>query len=86
MLSRRWRARLGLFAAFSLGSLSIGSLAVRSAEHRRLLRAYFAGRAAGQGGAPAQAANSASPLPSVGTSVDGMSPVAQSLPRPSAPR
>jgi hypothetical protein len=85
MLSRRWRARLGVFAAFSLGSLSIGSLAVRSAEHRRLLRAYFAGRAAGQGGAPAQA-QSVSPLPPAETSADQMSPVARSLPRPSAPR
>ena len=84
MLSRRWRARLGVFAAFSLGSLSIASLAVRSAEHRRLLRAYFAGRAAGQG-VPAQAATSAS-LPHADPSADDMSPVAQSLPRPSAPR
>jgi hypothetical protein len=86
MFSRRWRARLGVFAAFSLGSLSIASLAVRSAEHRRLLRAYFAGRAAGQGGATARAAKSVSRLPPADVSADDMSPVAQSLPRPSAPR
>jgi hypothetical protein len=86
MFSRRWRARLGVFAAFSLGSLSIGSLAMRSAEHRKLLRAYFAGRAAGQGGAPAQAANSIPHLPPADASADDMSSVAQSLPRASPPR
>ena len=83
MLSRRWRARLGVFAAFSLGSLSIASLAVRSAEHRRLLRAYFAGRPPGTRATPAHVANHparpADALPDV-------SSVARSLPRPPPPR
>ena len=80
MLSRRWRARLGVFAAFSLGSLSVGSLAVRSAEHRRLLRAYFAGRPSGARATPAHAA-----LPPA-EPVAEVPPVARSFPRPSPAR
>ena len=83
MFSRRWRARLGLFAAFFMGSSAIGSLAARSAEHRRLLRAHFPGRPSGA--APAHAFKSSGKSSDPKAPAE-MSTVAQSLPRATPPR
>ena len=92
MLSRRWRARLGVLAAIALGSLSIASLAARSVQDRQLLRAHAPARMP----TPARVSQIASPARAPDTPPPEffrpdaipaeVSVVAQSLPRPSPAR